>query len=446
MDDKEDLEKVQLLWSNNPVSLQYYQVLEEHYLLIGHAREPSVSYVFGGLDFIPVQTLDNYFGPTLFMDSFLLPLDKGPLLLAAKSSSLHFYTWSTTSGSLVLNSNSSSVPTKYVRIVSAKFIRPASSQVFVTLVQTDNSSRSVLKVYAVTLEKKEIAVSQVKETESQLAKCLGEVRKRLDEDEKILPVLEEEKKTVLTTDGDNIFAGTIYVMDSIKFNESVSNIEEIKIVPKGFYHQDHLTPPSVALASILEESRNLIRDVLNELSNVLMSNKPGVISGDYNFLNHVEIKEIRALNTNLELKVLNNVDLEDILEYALKKNTDQPQRITGEWAFNKLSGQEVVLPSKIADVEVDNFLLKICPSRNVEEEAQEVSQLTVFKQDVSIPDGIIMPADATVNGIIISDLVLKNSPIKEIKGFKHAANLIGENGFTFSFINDVRTGIFNTNK
>lgn len=32
-----------------------------------------------------------------------------------------------------------------------------------------------------------------------------------------------------------------------------------------------------------------------------MSNKPGVISGDYTFLNELQVKEIKAPNTNLEV-------------------------------------------------------------------------------------------------------------------------------------------------
>lgn len=84
-----------------------------------------------------------------------------------------------------------------------------------------------------------------------------------------------------------------------------------------------------------------------------------------------------------------------------------------------------------------DFLLKKCPNRDVTAEAQAISGRVVFKQDVKIPDGIIMPGEAIVNGITISDLVMKNSPVREILGYKHAQNLIGEDGFTFEFINGV---------
>lgn len=93
------------------------------------------------------------------MDNLLLPQDKGPLLLAATSSKIHFYTWSSTSGSLVLNSNNSADGAKYStqKIVSAKFIRPAFNQIYLAVVTTDNSGyRATLKVFGVNLEKKEI--------------------------------------------------------------------------------------------------------------------------------------------------------------------------------------------------------------------------------------------------------------------------------------------------
>ena len=48
LDEKEELEKVQLLWSNNPVALNYVQVDQEHYLVIGQAGEASIVYLFSG--------------------------------------------------------------------------------------------------------------------------------------------------------------------------------------------------------------------------------------------------------------------------------------------------------------------------------------------------------------------------------------------------------------
>jgi hypothetical protein len=47
---KEDLEKVQLLWSIEPVSLSYVRVLKEHFLIVGQTRESSICYWFGGMD------------------------------------------------------------------------------------------------------------------------------------------------------------------------------------------------------------------------------------------------------------------------------------------------------------------------------------------------------------------------------------------------------------
>lgn len=49
MDANDYLEKVQLLLSTNPVALQYLEVLGQHYLVIGQAKESSIVFVFTGI-------------------------------------------------------------------------------------------------------------------------------------------------------------------------------------------------------------------------------------------------------------------------------------------------------------------------------------------------------------------------------------------------------------
>lgn len=59
--------------------------------------------------------------------------------------------------------------------------------------------------------------------------------------------------------------------------------------------------PSKLLAQILDEQKRLQKDVIEQLPNILMSNKPGEISGEYTFLNELEVKDLNAHNANLEV-------------------------------------------------------------------------------------------------------------------------------------------------
>lgn len=62
----------------------------------------------------------------------------------------------------------------------------------------------------------------------------------------------------------------------------------------------------------------------------------------------------------LQLEVLNGIPLADMMEYALKKNSPEPQIITGEWTINKFTTPGVLVPSNFSGVEVDGALLLLC--------------------------------------------------------------------------------------
>ena len=66
----------------------------------------------------------------------------------------------------------------------------------------------------------------------------------------------------------------------------------------------------------------------------------------------------------------------------------------------------------------------------------------VFEEDVKFISGIIMSPEATINGMTISDVVLKDSPVINIKGFKDVKDLVGGDEFTFRYINGVCNMIF----
>lgn len=70
------------------------------------------------------------------------------------------------------------------------------------------------------------------------------------------------------------------------------------------------------------------------------------------------------------------------------------------------------------------------------QEVQEVYGHFIFKKDVEFYEGLIISPDGMVNDVLFSDIVLKNGPLKEIRGYKHALNLKGE-GLKIEYINTV---------
>jgi hypothetical protein len=196
-------------------------------------------------------------GTKLFIDGLILP-DREPVLLASHTNSVKFYTRSSSSTILNLNSDANSLTVSpSERILDARFLRTSPADIYLTVVKTSHGTVTI-SIYPVILVRKEIGEhvviiliskdfenykkeismfsvdGEIKESESMLSQCLVEVRRKLGDEGERVKVLNSQKHMVITVDKDLKYTGRVVNPSQVIIDSSQTSIRNVHVLPQPY--------------------------------------------------------------------------------------------------------------------------------------------------------------------------------------------------------------------